>query len=140
VFSPFQFLSLLLGVSAIAAGVQWAAGARRCRAFRGLAREWGMQYVSSDRFRLAERIAGRLPVPGAADLRVSDLLYRTEAGRRQYLFTCEFTRGVVFSQRRRRRVAAFEESTSAEAECPELRIGDEKMPLAEQYRQLHGKL
>jgi hypothetical protein len=140
--SPFQFLSLLLTITALAAAAQWIGLSRRRRILRELAGQWKMQYVSSDRFRLAARLAGRLPVPGAADFTVSDLLYRTDGGRRVYLFTCEFTRGVVFSQRRRRRVVAFVERVAlAEgAECPALRIGQEGKLLTDQYRGLHEEI
>jgi hypothetical protein len=134
---PLAFFYLLIGTTLAAAALQRGLRARRCAALRRVARELGMQYVADDRFRLTPKIAGLLPVPGAADPRVRDVMYLTEADHRRYLFTCEFGVGVVFAQCRRRRVAGFDEPLPALASSPvELRFAAEEGNLEDQYRWL----
>ena len=71
-----------------------------------------MHFAPGDRLRLAQRIVGRFPVPGAANLSVRHLLYRTGEGRHQYLFTVDYTVGVIRGKAGRSRVAGFSEPVS----------------------------
>jgi hypothetical protein len=136
---PVQFLYLLILLTLAAAALHRLSGARRCRELRRLARELGMQYVTVDRFGLKAKVAGQLPVAGATEARVSDVMYVTEGERRRYVFTCEFGVGVVFAQRRKRRVLGFEEGISGVGLSEvQLRVAKEKGSLREQYRELVG--
>jgi hypothetical protein len=75
-----------------------------------LARQWGMQYSPNDVFNLAPRIASQLPVMGASDVRVRDLIYGTDShGGHRCVFSAEYTAGVVRSKSRRRCVACVVE-------------------------------
>jgi hypothetical protein len=63
-------------------------------------------------------------------------MYTTEAGRRRYLFTCEFGRGVLLAQCRLRRVMAFDEPLTPAAEAIDLKLAPENLGWLEQYRRL----
>ena len=71
-----------------------------------------MHFAPGDRLRLARRIAGRFPVTGAANISVRDLLFRTEAANHQYLFTVDYTVGVIRGKMGRSCVAGFSEPVS----------------------------
>jgi hypothetical protein len=85
---------------------------RRRRMLRGLARQWQMHFVPGDRLRLAGRIADKLPFPGAANVRVRNLLYSTDGTLHRYLFTIEYGMGVVRGKIGRWRVGGFVEPVS----------------------------
>jgi hypothetical protein len=135
--TPMQFLVFICAITAAAAAAQGIKNALRRRQMCAVARQWGMQFVPDDRFRLAERIGDRLPVVGAADLRVEDLMYQTQGGRRRYLFTVEYGVGVVHGQTRRQNVMGFEELVSGAGEILALRIAPDHLPLCEQYQWVH---
>ena len=60
----------------------------------------------------AHRIAAQFPVIGAANISVRDLLFRTEESRHQYLFTVDYTVGVIRGKVGRSTVAGFTEPVS----------------------------
>ena len=93
-----------------------------------------MQFVAVDRFNLAQRICANLPFPGAANVCVFDIIYRTDGSRRRHLFTCEFGQGTVHSQSRRQCVAAFDEPVASEAAELKLLVAPQNVALVEQYR------
>jgi hypothetical protein len=95
-----------------------------------------MNYSPRDQLKLGSRIASQFPVPGAANLRVTDLIYGTERARHRYVFTAEFTVGVVHRKRRIVRAAAFVEAREASEDAGELTLAPADLPLAEQYRRL----
>jgi hypothetical protein len=138
---PMVFLWLTLAITAAAAGAQWVLYVRRRRALRMLASLWHMHFSADDRFRLAQRVASRLPQIGAADLVAWNLIYGSDAGRRGYLFTLEYEIGTIGSQRRKRCVAMLDEPVTseagAEAADTHFAIAPEELPLIEQYRHLH---
>jgi hypothetical protein len=140
---PIVFLWLTVLVTALAAGAQWVLVVRRRRALRRLASLWHLHFSADDRFRLARRIVGRLPEIGAADLRARNLLYKSDSGRRWYLFTIEYEIGAIGSQRRKRRVAMFDEPVAQEGETKEadshFAVAPENLPLIEQYQLLHQR-
>jgi hypothetical protein len=138
--SPLEFIFALLALTAVAAGCQRFTATRRRNVLARLAGEWNMQFVAADRFNLAPRICGTLPFPGAANVRVTDVIYQTESARRRLMFTCEFGQGTVRSQCRRHCVAAFEESCGAEALEPTLLVAPDKLALVEQYRWAKEKI
>jgi hypothetical protein len=139
--SPLAFLALVSVVSAAA----WIAGSalRRYgqRHLQHLARQWGMQYCREDRFRLTERVADRFPLPGAGDVRVVDVVYGAEGTHYRYIFTVEYTLGVVRRQKRARRVAAASEPREHAASAPalELSLAADSLSLPAQYRALAAR-
>jgi hypothetical protein len=138
---PIVFLWLTIGITVAAAAGQWAIYFRRQRALRMLASLWHMHFSADDRFRLAQRVASRLPEIGAADLIAWNLIYGSDAGRRGYLFTLEYEIGTIGSQRRKRCVALLDEPVTSEgggeAADTHFAIAPDKLPLIEQYRHLH---
>ncbi len=118
--------------------------AKRCRQaiFRQLARDWGMHYSEADQLRLGERIAEHFPIPGAASIRVIDLIYGTREHQRHFIFTVDYTLGLTSQHHRRRRAGACIESRSG----PENKLssipllGSTRTPLVEQYQLLREML
>lgn len=107
--APIQFLIFVICILAGAACAdRWQLNRRR-RILRELARQWGMHFATGDRLRLSERLVGKLPVPGAANVRVTDLFFSTDGKRHQYLFTLEYGVGVTRAKVGRFRVAGFQE-------------------------------
>ena len=136
--TPLEFLTFMIAVTAAAAAVEVMRRRRHMNALRKLAEQRGMHFSAVDRFRLAPRIAQRLPVPGAAAVRVLDLLYGVERQNYRYVFATEYTTGVLRSKRGVRRVATFAEPREAGAkhEIGELTFAPEGLPLVEQYKHL----
>ena len=93
--TPAQFLAMVLLVTAAAGLVRVIVRRRHVQQLRMLAAKWKMHFSADDRFRLATRIAPRLPVPGAAGIRVADLLYGIEDENYRYVFAAEYTTGVL---------------------------------------------
>ena len=71
--SPLHFLILSLLITILAVFIQRFIRWRDRRALQALARQWGMHYAPDDRFRIADAVAQRFPVPGAADVRVEQV-------------------------------------------------------------------
>ena len=110
--SPLLYLIVIMAVFAGVIG-QGAVRSRHCRnRLRALAHEWNMHFAPGDRLRLAQRVAGHFPVPGAANIRVRDLFFRTDESRHQYLFTVDYTVGVIRGKVGRSCVAGFQEPVS----------------------------
>jgi hypothetical protein len=101
-------LVILLSAVAVDAGVRVA----RRRRLRAAARKWNMHFAPGDRLRLAKRIVSLFPVPGAANISVRDLLFRTGDSKHHYLFTVDYTVGVIRGKIGRSRVAGFAEPVS----------------------------
>src|SRR5438093_13276668 len=108
--SPSTFFLLTLSVTFAALLLQLIARRVRRRALQRVAAQWQMHYSPDDRFRLADRVAQMLPIPGAASVRVSDLIYGNESDGYRYVFSASFTEGVVRGKRRQVRVVTFRES------------------------------
>src|SRR4051812_290518 len=106
---PQVFLVTMVAVTALAVGAHVLSKWLRARKLKQLAQQWGMHYAQHDRFHLADRVAPRIPCPGAADVRVTDLIYGLKGERFRYVFTAEYTRGVVRTKHRTRRVVAMTE-------------------------------
>ena len=134
-------LLLLLGLLLLTAGAwsfdQFSRGRVRS-VYRQLAVDYRMHYSPNDPLRLTPRVAARFPIPGAAAVRVIDLLYRTDEFHHYYVFTAEYTVGVIGPKHRIRRAAAFIEGKTGEESQQPIRLGDEGLSLAEQYRSLIG--
>jgi hypothetical protein len=137
--TPLEFLILMIAVTAAAAAVEAGRRHRHMSALRRLAAARGMHFSSTDRFRLAPRVAQRLPVPGAAAVRVLDLLYGVERDNYRYVFATEYTTGVLRSKTGVRRVATFAEPRDpalAGGDIGELVFAPEGLSLVEQYKHL----
>jgi hypothetical protein len=135
--SPSFFFLLTLAVTTLVLLLQIIGDRMRGRALRELAAEWQMHYSRSDRFKLGDRVAEMLPIPGAARVRISDLIYGNEDDGYRYFFRATFTEGVVRGKRRQVRVATFRESRQpGAASALEIRLATEGMSILDQYREL----
>jgi hypothetical protein len=134
--SPLTLLSVLILLTAAGVVIDGFLHKKRQRVYRQLASEHQMHYSPRDPLRLTPRVAGHLPVPGAAAVRVTDLLYRTDDQSHHYVFTAEYSVGVAASRHRHRRVVAFSESKTQAGDTPTLRLAPVELPLLEQYRRL----
>ena len=139
--SPSEFLVLVV-ILTVGASAAWRAIHRRRRnALRRLAAAWQMHYTPSDRFRLAPRVAPRLPVPGAAAVRVKDLIYGLEGDRLRYIFVTEYTTGTVAAQQRHASVATFAEPRERPDDAPvDLLLAPDGLTLVEQYEHLRKRV
>lgn len=111
---------------------------RRRIALRDLATQWRMNYSPFDPLRLTARVAHHFPIPGAANLKVSDVIYGMEGDHYRYIFTAEFTTGVVRTKHRLVRAATFCEPRDfrhGQAIGP-LILAPAGLPLVEQYQKL----
>ena len=107
--APGEVFSFTVGATAVALLLEIIGRRRTRRVLRKLAAEWRMTYSRADSLRLTPRVAARFPVPGAANLRVTDVIYGIEFDRYRYVFLAEFTTGTVSAKRRQIRVATFSE-------------------------------
>ena len=133
---PTQLLVGVLLLTAGALAVHVRRRARRAATPRALAERTRMHYSPRDRFGLAARVARYFPVPGVADVRVSDLLYRSDEQGHRYVFTADHTRGVLGAKRRVRSVVLLVEPRTPPGHPPAgpaLRVADPSSPVAEQY-------
>jgi len=139
-FSPSVFFISLLCVTAVVWTLHRVMRHAHKKQLRALASQWGMQYAQADLFNLAARVAGQFPIPGVADLLVRDMIYATQGDRHRYVFTAEYTLGVIDRQRREERAVTFCDPRDSGGQCATpLILAPEELPLIEQYRQL-GKV
>lgn len=136
--SPLVLLLVALTITLIAVAINAMLRRRRRRDIAELARAWNMHYSPWDMFNLAPRVASRLPIPGASDVAVRDLVYGTEPAGHRYIFLAEFTTGVVRGKRRRQCVVSlFEPRAAGEASVWKLAAEpDSTAQIAEQYQLL----
>ncbi|HEY8746576.1 MAG TPA: hypothetical protein VIM11_01285 [Tepidisphaeraceae bacterium] len=138
--NPGTCLAVLVAVTVLAVLMETVSARRRRRVLRQLAVQWRMTYTPTDRLRLTARVADKLPVPGAADLDVSDVIYGSDGESRRYVFTVRYTVGVVRGKRSLRRVAALTEARGrrviAADDSEPIRMADEQLSLIDQYRSL----
>ena len=97
-----------------------------------------MTYSSRDRLRIAWKVADRIPIPGAADVSIFDVIYGSDGRKYRYIFTAEFTVGVVRAKHRHVRVAAFSESRERRGpQIPDrVVLAPEGGSILEQYQKL----
>jgi hypothetical protein len=129
---PLFLLFALLLITAGAVAVDAFQRRRQHVVFRRLAVEHRMHYSARDSLRLTPRVAAALPIPGAAAVRVIDLMYRSDDVAHHYVFTAEYTIGVIGPKTRVRRAAAFSEGKAAGSRFV-IRLGSRDVPLVEQY-------
>ena len=130
---PIFFLSLLVIGTIGMLVIHLLSNRLHRRRLIALAREWRMHYAPDDRFNLAARVAQKMPIPGAADVRIVDLIYGSERGTRRYVFCAHYTRGVVRWKRREKCVASLTESKE---NWSSLDVAPGEMSVVEQYRKV----
>ena len=132
--TPYQFLFTMIGVTAAAIAAERVHRRRRRRALAAMAREWNMHYSARDLFTLAEQVAPRLPVVGAGDVFVEDVIYGVEGEHHRYLFSVEYTLGLVHAKRRVARAASFREPKQHRdpSRWSPLELAEQTTPLIEQ--------
>jgi hypothetical protein len=108
-WTPSTTLLFLIGASAAAAIIDGYSGRRRRAKLRTLARQWQMHYSEHDQLRLAARVAEQFPIPGIANLQISDIIYGRQNDVYRYVFTTQYTTGIVRTKHRPIRVASFVE-------------------------------
>jgi hypothetical protein len=141
--SPAQYLFIILFLTAVAAIVQALAVHYRRKRLRRLAKEWQMQFAAGDRLQLADRIAAKIPGPGASNVCVYDLLFDSDGARHRYVFTVSYGLGVVRGKRRRFCVAGFNEPvsrTGAPAADCQLTLAPIEMPFTKAYEHVRELL
>jgi hypothetical protein len=93
-----------------------------------------MTYSARDSLRITAKISNRLPIPGAADVFVTDVVYGGQGEQYRYVFTTEYTIGVVRGKRRQVRVGMFSEPRDRRAAAPsQVVFAPEGLPVLEQY-------
>jgi len=141
-FTPLQFLALTLAFTAGARIIYVIRRNRRREALQDLARQWRMHYSAHDRFDISDRLAERFPLPGAAEIRAVDVIYGTEGEHYRFIFTAEYTQGVVRGKHRLRRVVSFREpkGRSSSANWTKLILAPEELEPLAQYEKLHDQI
>jgi hypothetical protein len=138
---PLSFLAIMLSATLLAFTADYLRRRRISASLRKLAAEWHMHYAPNDRFQITPRVVDRFPVPGASDLQVTDLIYLPEPELYRYLFSVEYTEGVVRTKKRVRRVGTFCEPR--DRACPvgwtSLILAPADLSLVDQYRHLAPK-
>jgi len=134
---PSMMLLIVTLLTVVTLAAQAVLYRRRRRALLALARQWQMHYNSADVLNLAPRVAAHLPVVGAADVVVRDLIYGTDPACYRYIFSVEYTAGVVRAKSRRRCVVcATEPRARGDGAWASFRIAPADLSLLEQYRSL----
>lgn len=139
--TPARITILLIALSLAAWIGHEIVASRRRRAIERLARAHRLQFSSRDLFKLHLRIGGILPIVGAADVRVADLVYGLSATGLRYVFTAEFTTGATVGKRRHRVVAELNEckeptDSTDRVPTPRLRFAQRKLDVVDQYNEL----
>ena len=135
--SPGFLLLALIAVMALAVCLDVYAHRRRTRALRELATQWRMNYHPADQLRVTPRVLSHFPIPGAANVRVMDLIYGSDRDRYRYVFSVEFTVGLVGPKRRVVRVASLSEPRDRAGAGPvSLNLAPAQGRLIDQYRYL----
>ena len=136
--SPFALLGMVTGITALAGVAQGMSRRQREQQLRQLALQWKMNYSPRDQWRLTAKVARHFPVPGAAHIRITDLIYGSGARSYRYYFTAQYTTGVVLGKRRHVRAGSFEEPKDREiaGRSSDVLLGSPDLELIEQYRTL----
>ena len=140
--SPLIHLYSIAAITAGAYAIARFDRRRHGRVLKRVAAELDMNYSAADPFGLASKIVDRFPVPGAARLAVSDILYGLQGDRYRYIFTAHYTIGAVRTKKRASRVTIYSERTAADgptgvdADPSEVRVASPLLSWADQYRSL----
>src|SRR4051812_29894497 len=98
--TPAHALGVVAGISAVAYAAEWMLRGRSCKELRRLSGEWGMNFGPRDTLLLTPKVATHFPVPGAAHIRVTNVVYGLVDQEWRYVFTVEYTVGVVEQKHR----------------------------------------
>src|SRR3954468_9659708 len=107
--SPGAFLFGLVALTIVAVVLDVIVHRRRACRLRALATQWRMNYHAWDQLRITPKVMATLPIPGAANVRVLDLIYGSDATGYRYVFSVEYTVGLTGPKRRVVRVASLTE-------------------------------
>jgi hypothetical protein len=134
--SPAGLVSLTSGLTCGAVIAQRIIELRRRRKLSALASQWRMNFNAGDQLRLASRVAQRFPIPGAANVSVRDVVYGIDGEFYRYVFTAEYTLGILQTKRRHVRVACFAEPRHRDTPRPPetVLLAAARLPLLEQYQ------
>jgi hypothetical protein len=135
---PLLLLAAVIALTAVAAVIDFIRRRRMHGVLRQLAVERHLHYSPHDQLRLTARVADNFPVPGAAHVRVVNLLYGSEGGQYRYVFTTEYSTGAVRSKKRHNCAVTFREPRERQQRRNkiELRMANPDLSLIEQYREL----
>jgi hypothetical protein len=132
---PGSLLLALCALTVAAALLDVFVHRRRSRALRALATQWRMNYHTSDQLRVTPKVLSKFPIPGAANVRVMDLIYGSDRDRYRYVFSVEYTLGLTGLKRRVVRVARLTEPRDrADAGALSLTLAPPEGHLLDQYR------
>jgi hypothetical protein len=135
--SPLQLLGVVTAITALAAVAQRMARRRWEEQLCALAQQWHMNYSPSDQWRLTAKVARAFPVPGAAHIRLSDVIYGSDEESYHYIFAAAFTTGVVLGKRRLVRAASFSEPRNRQSTGEAATVlAPAELSLLEQFRKL----
>ncbi|HTW95667.1 MAG TPA: hypothetical protein VMD30_12770 [Tepidisphaeraceae bacterium] len=140
--TPLVLLWSLLLLTAAAWIGQRIFDCLRIRKMARWARSAHLFYSPTDHLGIAPRIARLLDIPGAAAVRVTDLMYRSDGQRQDCLFTISYTRGVMSHRVQGIRVASLQDSiTRGDPSHPlQLRLAPDRLPTLRQYEFLLDQL
>jgi hypothetical protein len=134
--SPLNFLLIVAAITIAAAALDLILAARHRRRLRALASQWRMHYTPDDRFQLTSRISARLPMPGAADVHVTDVIYASEGDNYRYFFTVTYTSGVLRRKTDHHSVCRVIETKGSREH--DVAFSSEQGAVLEQYAQLRN--
>lgn len=135
--SPLQLLGVVTAITALAAIAQRMSRRRWEQQLRVLAQQWKMNYSPRDQWRLTAKVARGFPIPGAAHIRLADVIYGSDEQSYHYIFAAAFTTGVVLGKRRLIRAGAFSEPRDRQGTPQNAAVlAPAELPLLEQYRKL----
>jgi hypothetical protein len=139
---PLMFLAATLCITIGAWAAHLLLRQRSTAELRRLAVQWKAHYAPTDRFDILPHVLEKFPIPGAAGMVVLDVLYAQDHDRYRYLFTVEFTQGVILEKRRLRRVGLLSEARESRGGegWSVLQLAPEALPWLQQYEALHSQL
>jgi hypothetical protein len=137
--TPLAFLAATLGITIGAWVTHGFLRRRSTTELRDLAHRYQAHYAATDRFGILPHVLERFPIPGAANLAVFDVLYGQDHDRYRYIFTIEFTLGVILQKRRLRRAGLLSETRESRGGegWSNLTLAPEEFSLLKQYEALH---
>jgi hypothetical protein len=132
---PLTFLTVTLLITLVAFVLHLAARRDMSARLQKLATKHCMQYAEHDLFQITPRVIERFPIPGASDLRIGNVVYRRAGARYRYVFTIEYTLGVVRTKERISRAGTFCEphDRACPADWSNLVLAPENLCLPDQY-------
>jgi hypothetical protein len=131
--SPLALLLALVGLTVVSATLHFVLNRRRGRKLQSLSQRFEMTFVRQDRFDLSREAASLVDVPGAAGVRVRDVMYASHPTGYRCVFTAEFTTGVTRGKRRMARAVAIDQWTQTGRQ---VMLAPPSLTLVEQYEHL----